>query len=34
VLGRDAAYKGEPLTWDEMMKSGEKLEPDLKGLKA
>ena len=34
VLGRTAAYKGEPVTWDEMIKAGEKLEPDLKGLKS
>lgn len=34
VLGRSAAYKGGLMTWDEMMKSPERLEPDLKGLNA
>ncbi len=33
VLGRMAAYSGKPVTWDEMLKTGEKLEPDLTGLK-
>jgi predicted dehydrogenase len=32
VLGRTAAYRGETVTWDEMIKKGEKLEPDLRGL--
>ena len=34
VMGRNAAYSGEPITWEELMKSEERLEPDLKGLKA
>jgi hypothetical protein len=34
VLGRTAGYKGGEVTWDEMIKAGEKLEPNLKGLKA
>jgi len=32
ILGRTAAYQGRTVTWDEMMKAGEKLEADLKGL--
>ncbi|HOB73231.1 MAG TPA: Gfo/Idh/MocA family oxidoreductase [Phycisphaerae bacterium] len=34
VMGRDAAYRGKPITWDELMKSDERLELDLTGLKA
>lgn len=34
VLGRSAAYRGEMVTWEEMLESGEKLEPDLGGLEA
>jgi len=34
ILGRTAAHKGGPVTWDEMIKANEKLEFDLKGLKA
>jgi predicted dehydrogenase len=34
VLGRIAAYTGRKVTWAEMMKANEKLEADLKGLKA
>ncbi|HOW72430.1 MAG TPA: Gfo/Idh/MocA family oxidoreductase [Phycisphaerae bacterium] len=34
VLGRIAGYKGGMVTWDEMIKANERLEPDLKGLKA
>jgi len=34
ILGRTACYKRQPVTWDEMMKSAEKLEADLRGLKA
>ena len=30
ILGRTAAYQGSMLTWDEMMKSTEKWEADLK----
>jgi len=33
ILGRTAAYKGEPVTWDELMRSEERLEADLKGLR-
>ncbi len=33
VLGRTAAYSGKVVTWDDMMRTKEKLEPDLKGLK-
>ena len=32
VLGRTAALRGEVVTWDQMVKAGEKLEPDLRGL--
>ena len=34
ILGRTAAYKKGEVTWDEMMKSAEKLEANVKGLKA
>jgi myo-inositol 2-dehydrogenase/D-chiro-inositol 1-dehydrogenase len=34
ILGRTAAYKGVPMTWDEMMRSEERLEADLQGLKS
>jgi predicted dehydrogenase len=34
ILGRTACYKGQPLTWDEMMKANEKFEFDTKGMKA
>jgi len=34
VLGRTAGYRGVPVTWDEMMKENERLEPDLTGLEA
>jgi hypothetical protein len=33
ILGRTAAYRRSEVTWDEMMKADEKLEPNLKGLK-
>jgi len=33
ILGRTAAYEGGVVTWDELMKSGARLVPDLKGLK-
>lgn len=33
ILGRTAAYTGKVVTWEEMMRSGERLVPDLKGLK-
>jgi hypothetical protein len=34
ILGRTAAYKNTMVTWDEMIRADEKLEADLKGLKA
>jgi len=34
ILGRTAAYKGSEVTWDEMMKAGEKWELKTEGLKA
>ncbi len=34
ILGRTAAYRRAEVTWDEMIKANEKLEADLKGLKA
>jgi myo-inositol 2-dehydrogenase / D-chiro-inositol 1-dehydrogenase len=34
ILGRTAAYRRGEATWDEMMKSGEKLEYKLDGLKS
>jgi predicted dehydrogenase len=35
ILGRNAAYKGREMTWDEMLKANEKLEADfIKDLKA
>ncbi|MGA2496727.1 MAG: Gfo/Idh/MocA family oxidoreductase [Tepidisphaeraceae bacterium] len=34
ILGRTAAYKKSLVTWDEMMKTAEKLEFDTKALKA
>jgi len=34
VMGRTAAYTGEVVTWDETVKSDERMEPDLEGLKA
>ncbi|OHB85409.1 MAG: hypothetical protein A2V98_12710 [Planctomycetes bacterium RBG_16_64_12] len=33
VLGRNAAYKRGPVTWNEMIQANVKLEPDLRGLK-
>lgn len=33
ILGRMAAYTGKKVTWDEMMKANEKLDPKLEGLK-
>lgn len=32
ILGRMAAYKGKVITWDEMMRSGEKYELSLPGI--
>jgi len=34
VLGRTACYKGQPVTWDELLKANEKFEFDTKGMKA
>jgi predicted dehydrogenase len=34
ILGRQAAYKNGMVTWEEMLKSNERFEADLKGLKA
>ena len=33
VLGRTAAYRGEVVTWDALLKANEKLDGNLKGLK-
>ena len=33
ILGRTAAYKRAEYTWEELMRSEERLEPDLHGLK-
>jgi hypothetical protein len=33
ILGRTAAYKGRLVTWDELLRSDERLVADLKGLK-
>jgi predicted dehydrogenase len=33
VMGRNAAYTGEAITWEQLMKDDNRLEPDLKGLK-
>ena len=34
ILGRTAAYEKRMVTWDEMLKRNEKLDANLKGLKA
>ncbi|GMU21477.1 MAG: hypothetical protein AMXMBFR13_15700 [Phycisphaerae bacterium] len=34
VFGREVAYSGREMTWDQFMKSEERLEPDLRGLKS
>ncbi len=34
VMGRNAAYRKERLTWEQLMKCTERLEPDLSGLKS
>jgi predicted dehydrogenase len=34
VMGRTAAYTGKVVTWDETVKSKERMKPDLSGLKA
>lgn len=33
VMGRNACYTGQPITWEQLMKDDTRLEPDLKGLK-
>ncbi len=33
ILGRTAAYRGELVTWDQLLAANERLEADLKGLK-
>jgi hypothetical protein len=32
--GRDASYAKQLLTWDELLKKNERIDPDLRGLKA
>ncbi len=34
ILGRTAAYRGEIVQWSELLAANEKLDPNLKGLKA
>jgi hypothetical protein len=34
ILGRTAAYRGETVYWHQLLNSRERMEPDLKGLKA
>jgi hypothetical protein len=34
ILGRTAAYKGEVVKWEELLKCTEKLEADFGGLKS
>jgi hypothetical protein len=34
ILGRTAAYEHRQVTWDEMLKKNERLDANLKGLKA
>lgn len=33
ILGRTSAYENRVVTWEELLKDGERLVPDLKGLK-
>jgi len=33
ILGRTAAYQNRVVTWDEMLRNGERFEADLRGLK-
>jgi predicted dehydrogenase len=33
ILGRSAAYRGGVVTWEELLSAGERLSPDLAGLK-
>ncbi|HYA48065.1 MAG TPA: hypothetical protein VEG35_00070, partial [Burkholderiales bacterium] len=32
ILGRTAAYENRTVTWEELIKDGKRLVPDLKGL--
>jgi hypothetical protein len=34
IFGRTAAYTGERVYWDRLVRSDEKLEANLKGLKS
>jgi predicted dehydrogenase len=34
ILGRTAAYGGQIVHWDQLLKSSERLDPELKGLKS
>ena len=34
VFGRTAAYTGDRVYWDQFLRSDEKLDPNLKGLKS
>ena len=34
ILGRTAAYRGEVVRWDELLKSNEKLDAELGGLRS
>jgi hypothetical protein len=34
ILGRTAAYTGQVVHWDQLLKTGERLDPGLKGLKS
>jgi myo-inositol 2-dehydrogenase/D-chiro-inositol 1-dehydrogenase len=34
ILGRTAAYRGCEVTWKDMISAGERLEPNLAGLKS
>lgn len=34
ILGRDASYHGGEITWNALLKKNQKLEPNLKGLRA
>jgi hypothetical protein len=33
ILGRTAAYSGRVVAWDEILRSDERLVPDLTGLR-
>ena len=34
ILGREAAYEGRSVSWEEVAKDTKRIEPDLSGLKA